>query len=386
MRYPGRVGKRVMMTVVGARPQFVKAAAVSRALRRREEGLVEKIVHTGQHYDHEMSEGFFDDLGIPRPWKNLGVGSLSHARQTAEMMVALEEAVAEVQPDVMVVHGDTNSTLAGGLVAAKLCLPLVHIEAGLRSYNRSMPEEVNRVLVDHVSDLLACPTRTAVANLQKEGITRGVCWTGDVMYDAALFHGAQAEKRSRILETLELEPRGYLLATVHRPSNTDDPLLLRMIIDALRGLGRTVVFPVHPRTRVRLQGLGVDLAGLEEGTRRDGDLLWTNPVGYLDMVALEKGAAAILTDSGGVQKEAYFHKVPCVTLREETEWVETVIAGANRLTGADPSRIRSAVDEALAGSSWDDAAEGLYGRGDAADRVLDAIEGVLGLGGARSEQ
>jgi UDP-N-acetylglucosamine 2-epimerase len=350
-----------VLTVVGARPQFVKAGPVSRALRKR---VTEVLVHTGQHYDDNMSKTFFDELEIPRPDHHLGVGSGPHGRQTALMLERIERVIEAEAPDLVLVYGDTNSTLAGALVAAKLNLPLGHVEAGLRSFNRAMPEEINRVAADHCSTLLFCPTATSMENLRREGITDGVSLTGDVMYDAALLYGEKAERKSDALERLGLAPRGYVLATVHRAENTDDPSRLRGIVEALAACGRTVLFPVHPRTRAKLAASGLDRALAAAPSVRAVD-----PVGYFDMVRLEKNAAAVLTDSGGVQKEAYFYRVPCVTLRNETEWVETVEDGWNRLAGADPAAVLAALE--ASGSPPEPRFS--FGDGRAAEAVADRI-------------
>lgn len=318
-----------IVTIVGARPQFIKAAPLSAALARA--GHRELLVHTGQHYDYGMSRVFFEEMGIPEPAVNLGIGSASHGRQTGEMLTRIEEALLEEKPDWTVVFGDTNSTLAGALAAVKLRIPLAHVESGLRSFNRAMPEEHNRVLTDHCADLLLCPTQTAVRNLEAEGIRKGVEMVGDTMYDAVLQFGDAARGRSTVLRDQGLEPRAFFLATVHRPYNTDDPRALARLLDAFGRLPETVVFPVHPRTRQRL-----------DGTALPSNVRAIAPVGYLDMLALEQSARLILTDSGGVQKEAYFFAVPCVTLRPETEWVETVEAGWNVVTGTDADAIVAA--------------------------------------------
>lgn len=333
-----------VLSVVGARPQFVKAAAVSRVLRGdlgRELGLSEYLVHTGQHYDHGMSAVFFEELHIPRPDIDLGVGSGPHGAMTGRMLAAIEEVLLRERPGVVLVYGDTNSTLAAALAAAKVNIPVAHVEAGLRSFNRRMPEEVNRVVTDHVSSLLFCPTGTAADNLSREGITHGVELVGDVMYDASLYYRELAAGVSRRREELGLVPGGFALATVHRQENTDDASRLGSI---LRGLGRLaedlpVVFPLHPRTRHAVASHGLEPLL--------NSLLVVEPLGYLDMVVLEQEAALIVTDSGGVQKEAFFYGVPCVTLRDETEWVETVNLGWNRLVGADEERIAASADFAL---------------------------------------
>lgn len=317
-------------SLVGARPNFVKPAPVSKALRER---FDEVIIHTGQHYDYEMDKIFFDDLKIPSPDYHLGVGSGSHGRQTGEMLKRIEEVLIKERPDSVLVFGDTNTTLAGALSAAKLHIKVVHIEAGLRSYNKSMPEEINRVLVDHCSDLLLCPTKTAVENLNNEGITEGVHFTGDVMVDALKDCITIAKKKSRILGELGLKTKGYILATLHRAENTDDPDRLHNIIEALSNL-ENVIFPCHPRTEKLLREYGLKISS-------ETNIRIIKPVGYLDMVMLEKNASKILTDSGGIQKEAYLLGVPCITLRDETEWVETVQDGWNILAGANRDRIIS---------------------------------------------
>jgi len=350
-----------VVTVVGARPQFVKAAPVSRVLREKH---TEMLVHTGQHYDYGMSRIFFDELDMPEPDVNLGVGSGGHGRQTAEMLIGVEEVLLARRPDWVVVYGDTNSTLAGALAAAKLQIPVAHVEAGLRSFNRVMPEEHNRVLADHCSDLLFCPTQTAMENLAREGMARGVHMVGDVMYDAALRHGAVARQRSTLLDELGLAGRRFALATIHRPYNTDDPSRLLEIVNSLGALDMPVVFPVHARTRDRL-------AQINNPQSKIRNLQSVEPLGYLDMLALEQAAALILTDSGGVQKEAYFFGVPCVTLRPETEWVETVAAGWNRLAWGD-----TAVIVAAALDAWpSEPPPSIFGDGHAAERIVGILTG-----------
>lgn len=355
-----------VLTVIGARPQFVKASVVSRAFREVG-GVEEVIVHTGQHYDANMSSVFFDDLGIPRPGYNLGVGSGSHGVQTGQMMAAIEQVVGDVHPDWVLVYGDTNSTLAGALVAAKLHVPVAHVEAGLRSFNRRMPEEVNRVVTDHLAECLFAPTAIAVRNLENEGIAgSAVHLVGDVMKDAALHFGREAERSSGVLQRLGLHPSSYVLATIHRAENTDVPERLAAICDALTGIGRQtrVVLPLHPRTKNAL--LRSDLyATLASAI----DLI--EPVGYLDMLMLEKGASLIATDSGGVQKEAFFFEVPCVTLREETEWVELIKEGWNRLAPPmDGASVLLAIEERL-GTRGTACAP--YGNGDAAAQIARVI-------------
>jgi len=347
-----------VVTVVGARPQFIKAAPVSRALRRA--GIEEFLLHTGQHYDHGMSQVFFEELGIPEPDANLGIGSGPHGVQTGGMLVGIEEVLLREKPERVLVYGDTNSTLAGALAAVKLHIPVAHVEAGLRSFNREMPEEHNRVLTDHCADLLFCPTQTAVDHLRDEGISAGVHLVGDVMYDAALQFGAIAQARSTILGDLGLKPKSYLLATVHRPSNSDYPENLRNILRILAAAGETVIFPAHPRTRAKI-------SELELGDLARTGLKLLPPLGYLDMLRLTQAARMVLTDSGGLQKEAYFFQVPCLTLRGETEWVETVRAGWNRLVGADGDAILGAIRTF---KPPEGVPPQLFGDGGAAERIV----------------
>ncbi|MCR4392071.1 MAG: UDP-N-acetyl glucosamine 2-epimerase [Candidatus Acetothermia bacterium] len=400
-----------IIDVVGCRPQFIKAAPILRAIahynEERCDQLVEVLLHTGQHYDYELSQVFFDELGLKAPDYHLGVGSGTHGCQTGEMLKRVEEVLLKEKPGLVMVYGDTNTALAGALAAAKLHIPVAHVEAGLRSFNRRMPEEINRLLTDHVSSLLFCPTKTAVENLRREGFTNilnaghllplddapqtmgprtthngprtahyaprtthhgpVVANTGDVMYDAVLLYGELAERKSRILGELGLEPKGYALATVHRSENTDQPERLRAIFEGLEQIAREVlpvILPVHPRTRKQLDAIGL----------RPMDVQVLDPVSYLDMLILEKNARVILTDSGGVQKEAFFFRVPCVTLREETEWVETVEAGWNTLVGSDPGRIVQAALEARPGVElgWP------YGDGHAAERAVLCVLFSLG--------
>jgi len=370
-------------TIVGARPQFIKAAAVSRVIAEHNRGasgvrvVEETLIHTGQHYDDNMSRVFFEELHIPRPRHNLDVGSDAHGRQTAAMLERLEPLLLDGRPHGVLLYGDTNSTLAAALAAAKLNLPVAHVEAGLRSFNRRMPEEINRILADRVAALLFCPTQTAVANLAHEGVTEGVHRTGDVMYDSVLFNAELAEQRSRVLTTLSLKPRSYLLATVHRAENTDDPRRLAGIVEAFSEIDRPIVLPLHPRTRHLLDR--ARLRGDAWGTALDAmpHVRVIEPVPYLDMLTLERNARAILTDSGGMQKEAYCFGVPCVTLRDETEWVELVEVGANRLAGADRGRIIAAVEWAMADCK-PTAAEPLYGDGHAAREIVRILVASFG--------
>ena len=326
-----------IVSVVGARPQFIKCAPVSRELRKEH---TEILVHTGQHYDPEMSQVFFEELQIPQPDYNLGVGSGSHGKQTGEILTKVEEVLLVEKPDLVLVYGDTNSTLAGALAAAKLHIPVAHVEAGLRSFDRTMPEEINRTLTDHLSDLLFCPTKTAVNNLRNEGIIKGVHLVGDVMSDALEFNRKIAEERSLVLNRLGVSPKQYLVLTVHRPSNTDSRMHMENIIGALGDCGIPVVFPVHPRTRKYLEEYGM-------WDRLPANFIVTEPLGYLDMIRSMGSAQKIVTDSGGIQKEAYMLGVPCVTLRENTEWEETLHDGWNILVGADREKMLTALNKPL---------------------------------------
>lgn len=317
-------------SIVGARPQFIKAAPLVKAVEKAHTSI---LIHTGQHYDANMSDVFFRELGLPAADHHLGVGSGTHAAQTAAMLMALEPALLSVRPDWVVVYGDTNTTLAGALVAAKLGMKLAHVEAGVRSFNRAMPEEINRIVVDTLSQRLFCPSRIAVENLSREGVVRGVCEVGDLMAEAITDAHQRAVRESSVLERLGLREREFVLATIHRAENTDSRARLGEIMRALEAATEPVVFPVHPRTRV----------ALGECVQARGAIRFIEPLGYLDMLRLEAAARVIVTDSGGVQKEAYWLGTPCVTARDETEWVETVEAGWNILTGADAGRITAAL-------------------------------------------
>ena len=358
------MSKQKIFSIVGARPQFVKAAIVNQALEKHAD-VDHRIVHTGQHYDHDMSDIFFAELGIPAPAFNLAITGSNHGAMTGRMLEALENLFLAEKPDVVVVYGDTNSTLAAALAAAKLHLPLAHVEAGLRAFNR-MPEEINRVLTDHVTDLFFSVTDVSTANLAKEGI-RGdhVLQVGDVMYDCALQMAEVAERRSQVLTRFGLEAGKFILCTVHRAANTDSPERLSCLLEGLDLLAREmpVILPLHPRTRSRIDALGFK--------PQSGQFKMVEPVGYIDMVRLERAAALVVTDSGGVQREAFFHKVPCVTFREETEWVELVESGWNVLLGLDdPVRFRD-VCMSRVGTRGDDTEH--YGKGDAGDRIADAL-------------
>lgn len=353
------------MTIVGARPQFIKAAVLSRLIRERyRDSLSEYLLHTGQHYDPNMSDIFFNQMRIPRPDRNLGIGSSNHGRQTAAMLSGIEEVLLERGPDLVLVYGDTNSTLAGALAAAKLNIPVAHVEAGMRSFVRSMPEEQNRVVADHLSSLLFCSTTAAVRNLEREGILGGVHQVGDIMYDASLFYRGLLERGEEKAELPFPAPKEFYLLTLHRAENTDNPERLRAIVTALNGLSEyRGIFPAHPRTRKALSG-----AGLQFGKH----ILVTEPVGFFEMLHLEERCRFIVTDSGGVQKEAFFFGKPCITLRNETEWVETVESGWNTLVGADADKIR----KAFGNLHLPPTKPSFYGRGDAAVKMLEIIKGA----------
>ena len=365
-----------IVTIVGARPQFIKAGAIRRAIqefdgrspiRRYEKKQIQEIlVHTGQHYDYLMDRVFFEELELPKPDHHLGVGSGSHAKQTGKMLERIEPILQRENPKVILVYGDTNSTLAGALAAAKLRIPVAHVEAGLRSYKQGMAEEMNRVLTDHLSTLLFCPTPQSVKNLSKEGIrdsrTQVVKNVGDVMYDSILYYSKIAEMRSKILHQLSLVNPAYYLMTLHRAENTDDPKKLKSIFEALNEVGEKthIVFPVHPRTRKMMKVYRL--------LSKFRNIRFIDPVSYLDMLQLEKNAKAILTDSGGVQKEAYWFKVPCFTLREETEWVETVEEGWNVLVGMKAKRILKGIRNFKEKKKV--SLKGVFGDGKASEKIV----------------
>jgi UDP-GlcNAc3NAcA epimerase len=354
-----------LVAVVGARPQFIKAATVSRAIRTcGNPDIKEQILHTGQHFDHNMSRVFFDQLDISQPHYNLGIANLPHGAMTGRMTEGIERVLLEDRPDWVLVYGDTNSTLAGALAAVKLQIPVAHVEAGMRSFNMRAPEEVNRVLTDRVSQLLFCSTDTAVDNLRRDGLTEGVQQVGDVMYDATLYYQEVARLKYS-LATFGVEPGCYALCTIHRAENTEDPRRLQGILEAINTIADStpLVLPLHPRTRAVLVQSG--------GFRAAPGLRLIDPVSYLEMILLESHARAILTDSGGVQKEAYFHRVPCLTLRGETEWVETVELGWNVLCGAETTRILEAWSRLDRASARPEATP--YGDGHAADRIVRAL-------------
>lgn len=349
-----------IFTVVGARPQFIKAAVVSRAIAQHQGNIVEVLVHTGQHYDVNMSEVFFEELSIPRPSHNLGVGGGTHGQNTGRMLEGLEALMLAESPDWVLVYGDTDSTLAGALAAAKLNIPVAHVEAGLRSFNRRMPEEINRILTDHLAAMLFAPTELARTNLRNEGIkAEKIHVVGDVMYDAALFYKEYACKPAWF-DALKIAQNAFVLCTVHRAENTDDPKRMQAIIDGLEGGALPVVLPLHPRTRNKLRQMGMELPA---------NIHVVDPVGYLGMVWLEANCKLVATDSGGVQKEAYFHQKPCITLRDETEWVELVEQKANQLSGANATEIRNAINRAF----FPDTKPLLYGIGKTAQGIIEKL-------------
>ena len=383
-----------IVTIVGARPQFIKAGAISRAIkefnrrsqirRDKKKRIQEILVHTGQHYDYLMDKVFFEELKLPKPDYHLGVGSGSHAKQTGMMLENIEIVLKKENPKIVVVYGDTNSTLAGALAAAKLNIPVAHVEAGLRSYNRTMPEEINRLAADHLSTLLFCPTDQAVLNLLKEGIkdgsTRIVKNVGDVMYDSILYYSKLAEEKSTILKDLnlyfstpnsELRTQNYYLATLHRAENTDDPKKLNSIFEALNEIGEKtpVLLPLHPRTKKMMKVYRL--------LSKFKNIKFIDPVSYLDMLQLEKNAKAILTDSGGVQKESYWFGVPCFTLREETEWVETIKSKWNSLVGTEVKRIVKKVRR-MEGRIRCVKRDGLFGDGKAGQKIVNILMGHFG--------
>ncbi len=357
-----------ILTVIGNRPQFVKAAAVSRLLRKRHE---EVLVHTGQHYDDELSQVFFEELGVPAPDRRLGAGGGSNTEQTARILGLLEGVLLQTAPDLVLVYGDTNSTLAGALAAAQAGMPVAHVEAGMRSFDRTMPEELNRVVVDHASLLLLCSTETAVANLRREAVVGQAHLVGDVMADVSIAFRPIAAERSSALADLGLLEGGYLLATAHRAGNVDEAERLARLVELLESLPLPTVLPLHPRTAARLEATG--LRGRLEAAPR---VRLTPPMGYLDFMHLEMHARAILTDSGGVQKEAYLLGVPCVTLRESTEWTETVEAGWNTLVGLDRDAALRALGRPVPAAERPE----LYGGGRASERVCDAIDAYTARG------
>jgi len=349
-------------TIVGARPQFIKCAPVSREIRKN---FSEILIHTGQHYDKNMSDTFFQELSIPEPDYNLGIGSANHGEQTAKMLVAIENILIDLKPDIVLIYGDTNSTIAGALAASKLHIPVAHIEAGLRSYNRNMPEEINRIVSDKLSKYLFVPTQTAVNNLVKEGQTDGVYNVGDVMYDSFLFNLSRIDK-DKVLSKFQLKSKEFILATVHRPQNTDDPTILKALISTLENLNELILFPIHPRTRNLMRNFNIAV--------NSENLRLVEPVSYQEMIVLEKHARVIITDSGGVQKEAYFAGVPCIVLRGETEWVELVENGWAKLIGSDFDKLPGLLFEKQTEIHSDSR---IFGDGNASHKITEILKSDL---------
>lgn len=357
-----------ILTIIGARPQFIKAATVSRVIANND-NITEIIVHTGQHFDSNMSDVFFKEMGIPEPDYHLGIGGGNHGNQTGKMLIGIEEVLLKENPDLVLVYGDTNSTLAGALAACKLHIPIAHVEAGLRSFNKRMPEEINRILTDGVSDVLFTPTETANKNLSAEGVEeKRINLVGDVMYDAALYYGDFAESKSSILNEYELISKDFVLCTIHRAENTDN---LNRLSDIFKNLDKVatkhrLILPLHPRTKAALENLKFNVLA--------SNIVFVDPLGYIDMVMLEKHAKLIITDSGGVQKEAYFHKVPCITLRDETEWIELVQHGYNKLI-KNFDTLLIEVENSLKDVVFDN--QMLYGNGDAADKIIEKLSSKM---------
>ncbi|MBS4012377.1 MAG: UDP-N-acetylglucosamine 2-epimerase (non-hydrolyzing) [Bacteroidetes bacterium] len=350
-----------IITIVGARPQLIKAAPLSLKLKERFE---EVIVHTGQHYDYELSDIFFNELKIPHPKYNISVGSKSHGHQTGIMLIEIEKILLEEKPDIVIVHGDTNSTIAGALAAVKLHIPLAHNEAGLRSFNRLMPEEHNRVVTDHVADILFVPGENAVKNLAKEGIVKNVYNVGDVMFDSILLF-EKLSGNSKILDELKVAPKNFYLSTIHRAENTDNISNLVSIFTAFSKLDKKIILPLHPRTKGRIESNNIAIPG---------NVKVIQPAGYIDMITLMKNAEVILTDSGGIQKEAFYLKTPSVTLRNETEWIETIQLGWNLLAGADTERILESIDLVKKAEKFD---KPVYGNGNTSEKIVEVLKAIL---------
>ncbi|WP_188455301.1 non-hydrolyzing UDP-N-acetylglucosamine 2-epimerase [Virgibacillus oceani] len=351
-----------ILTVLGARPQFIKASMISKILKRTKH-VSEVIVHTGQHYDDNMSTVFFEQLKLPKPDFYLGIGSGSHGEQTGKMLAALEKVMISVKPDIVLVYGDTNSTLAGSLSAAKLHIPIAHVESGLRSFNKDMPEEINRIMTDHLSNWLFCPSQAAVENLKTEGIAENVYLTGDIMYDSVLYFRSQAAQQSTILQKLSLSKKSYTLATIHRAENTDEPERLQSILTALRKVKSDILLPLHPRTKSKIDQFKLtDLLS-------SSNIKLVEPLNYLDMLAVTSQAKLILTDSGGLQKEAYMFHIPCITLRDETEWIETVKTGWNKVIGSNTQEILDAIKNVTKPKE----SPLIFGDGNAGEKIVDTL-------------
>jgi UDP-GlcNAc3NAcA epimerase len=379
------MSKKKILTVIGARPQIIKAAALSRAIHTHYASAIEEVlVHTGQHYDENMSAVFFEELGIPLPNYNLAVGSGTHGYMTAAMLSGIEDILFKEQPSAVVIYGDTNSTIAAALAAVKIHIPVVHIEAGLRSFNKAMPEEINRISADHMSTLLFVPTKAGISNLTNEGFqleqhlpasidAPNVYHCGDIMYDNSLYYAKLSNEKSTIIEQLGLHPNAFILCTVHRDSNTDDPKALQDILEALQDLitqtNLEVILPIHPRTKNKIETLLT--ADFQQKMADQKKLRMIAPAGFLDMIALEQNAKIIITDSGGVQKEAYFFAKPCVILRDQTEWIEVVAAGAAILTGANKEKIIRAATHLIGQKIHTDPA--IFGDGKAAAFICEKI-------------
>ena len=351
-----------IITIIGARPQFIKAVMVSRLIRKNHKEI---LLHTGQHYDQCMSDIFFKDLDLPRPDYNLDIGSASHAEQTANMLIDIEKVLLKEKADSVLVYGDTNSTLAGGLAAAKLNLPVFHIEAGLRSYNKKMPEEINRIITDHLSSLLFCPTQTAVDNLKSEGIKEGVFFSGDVMYDSTRYFYKKAKNKSDVLNKLKLKTNNYYLTTIHRVQNTDNKDKLAVILDTFNSVNKEVIFPIHPRTKKQMDRYCFMQACYP-------NIRFIKPVGYFAMLVLIKNARKVLTDSGGIQKEAFFLKTPCITLRDETEWPETLIKGKNKIVKINKKEIIKEIENSVFSNQLYEGS--LFGDSKASQKIVKIIE------------
>ncbi|MBL7127376.1 MAG: UDP-N-acetylglucosamine 2-epimerase (non-hydrolyzing) [Ignavibacteria bacterium] len=352
-----------ILTVIGARPQFIKCAPASKVIRKY---FKEVLVHTGQHYDHEMSRAFFEELNIPEPNFDLGIGSDSHSAQTAKMLIALEKVVEKIKPDLMMVYGDTNSTLAGSLVASKLMIPLAHVEAGLRSYNRNMPEEINRICSDRISDILFCPTRTAKENLENEGIKKNVYMVGDVMKDLILHTVRSKNFKKRILENTLFNKGPFCYLTIHRQENTDDVVRFKKIFSLIGNIKYKVIFPMHPRTRKQIH---------KNKIKMPANVCITKPISYFESLAFQMNAEFVITDSGGMQKEAYILGTPCITIRDETEWTETLKNGFNKLVGIDKKKFMSTVDKCITLKLKPN--DNLFGHGDASEKITKVIRKYL---------